>query len=95
LCHLVFTRQADGDIRFYLLNGAGPFGSERSKLGGSFHKGGPASDYRLAIGNELTNNRPWLGEVFLIAIYNRALSANEVQQNFGAGVGFSLSETWS
>jgi hypothetical protein len=42
----------------------------------------------LAIGNELTNNRPWLGEVFLIAIYNRALSATEVQQNFGAGFGF-------
>jgi hypothetical protein len=94
LCHLVFTREADGDIRFYL-NGADPFGAKRSKLGSTFHKWGPASDYRLAIGNELTNNRPWLGEVFLIAIYNRALSANEVQQNFGAGVGFSLSEAWS
>jgi Concanavalin A-like lectin/glucanases superfamily len=87
LCHLVFTREADGDIRFYL-NGADPLGSERSKLGGTFHNWGPASDYRLAVGNELTNNRPWLGEVFLIAIYNRALSANEVQQNFGAGFGF-------
>jgi hypothetical protein len=36
LCHRVFTRQADGDMRFYL-NGADPPDSERFKLGGTFH----------------------------------------------------------
>ena len=37
------------------------------------------------IGNESSNNRPFAGEIYLVAVYDRALSAAEVQQNFVAG----------
>jgi VanZ family protein len=41
--------------------------------------------YYLVVGNEVTGNRPWLGKLFLLAIYNRALSHDEIRKNFGAG----------
>ena len=77
----------DGAMRFYL-NGVDPLGVRRPNLGGSLGNWGPASNYRLAVGNELTQNRPWRGEVYLIAIYDRALNAADVQRNFGAGFMF-------
>jgi len=43
------------------------------------------SSYRLALGNELSGDRPWLGTLYLVAIYNRDLSAKEVANNFKAG----------
>jgi hypothetical protein len=43
------------------------------------------SDYRLALGNECTGERAWLGEYHLVAVYARALSSDEVQRNFVAG----------
>ena len=33
----------------------------------------------------LTGDRPWLGELHLVAIFSRALSHGEIQQNFTAG----------
>ncbi len=42
-------------------------------------------DFNLIIGNELTGNRPWLGKIYKVAIYNRALSHQEVLQNYNAG----------
>jgi Concanavalin A-like lectin/glucanases superfamily len=41
--------------------------------------------YRLQIGNETTMNRPWLGKIYLAALYRRALSREEVVNNFTAG----------
>jgi hypothetical protein len=38
--------------------------------------------FRLAIGDEVTGDRAWLGQVHLLAIYQRALSAEEVVQQF-------------
>ena len=43
------------------------------------------ASYPLLIANEATGIRPWLGEVYMVAIYNRALSASEVQQNYNFG----------
>ena len=43
--------------------------------------------FALVLGNEVSNDRRWQGVVKLVAIHNRALSAVQVQQNFGAGVG--------
>ncbi len=43
-------------------------------------------DHVLAIGNEVTLGRPYIGTIHLAAIYDRALSATEVQQNFDAGI---------
>jgi VanZ family protein len=41
--------------------------------------------YSLVLGNEATGNRPWLGKLFLVAIYNRALSEQEIWKNYTAG----------
>lgn len=38
--------------------------------------------FRLAIGNEVTGDRAWQGQVHLLAIYQRALSTEEVVQQF-------------
>jgi hypothetical protein len=67
---VVCTRDASGVVRIYL------DGVERASR---------AVGYRLALANELTGDRPWLGEFHLVAIYDRALSQAEVSQNFEAG----------
>jgi len=43
-------------------------------------------NWQLALANELNNvSRAFRGEYHLVAIFNRALSAEEVMQNFNAG----------
>ena len=44
--------------------------------------------YQLAFGNETNGGRPWLGKIFLAAVYCRNLSAPEVEKNFAAGFSF-------
>lgn len=41
--------------------------------------------YQLAIGAQTNARSPWLGRVYLAAIYCRRLTTAEVQKNFGAG----------
>ncbi len=41
----------------------------------------------LVLGNETSGNRPWQGQVRLLAIHNRTLTNAQVQQNFDVGVG--------
>lgn len=80
LTHLVYTFQATGKARIYL-NGV----SVASKsVGGNLSNWD--EEYRLALANELIGSRAWLGEYHLLAIYDRALSSDEVGQNFGAGI---------
>ncbi len=43
--------------------------------------------YQLVLGNEVTNDRQWLGKIRFAAIFDRALSPNAILQNFEAGVG--------
>jgi glycopeptide antibiotics resistance protein len=43
------------------------------------------SRFTFQIGNEATLDRPWVGEVYVVALYNRALSANEIRDNFLEG----------
>lgn len=45
------------------------------------------SGMRLAIGNELSNDRPWRGVVGLVAVYSRALDEKQVKRNHTAGLG--------
>jgi hypothetical protein len=79
LTHVVYTRGASGVARIYV------DGVERvsGAVGGDFSNWDES--FRLALGNELTGDRPWLGELHLVAIYDRALSQAEVSQNFEAG----------
>jgi hypothetical protein len=79
LQHVLYTRDASGNVRIYLdgeLNASGT-------VTGDFSNWSPTQP--LLIGNELSGNRPWFGELHLIALYNRALTPAEVAVNFDAG----------
>lgn len=81
LTHVVFTRDSSGATRFFLDGkecAAGHVGGDCSNWSESYH---------LALCNENKADRTWLGEVHLVAIYARALGADEVERNFGAGLG--------
>ena len=43
--------------------------------------------FALVLGNEVSGDRSWQGEIKFVAIHSRALSAVQVLQNFNAGVG--------
>ena len=58
---------------------------EAVQLEGSL--GGWDPDYPLVIGNEATMDRPFRGDVLLVAIYDRALPDAEVARNETAGPG--------
>ncbi len=78
LTHLVVSHNTNGMRRFYV-NGVL---RSHNVLGGSFSNWG---SYPFVIGNEPVGSRPWLGTMHLAAIYSRALSADEVAQNFTDG----------
>lgn len=42
--------------------------------------------YRLFVGNEGTLDRSWRGTLYMVALYDRALTVQEVQESFSAGV---------
>jgi len=79
LAHVVYVRDADGNRRIYV-NGA--LRSE-DNLGGSFANW--SDDYSFALANELTENRPFLGEFHKVAVYCRALAMGEVTLRFSMG----------
>jgi len=77
--HIVYTRGADGAARIYIdgeLQASG-------RLGGTLANWDRS--YPLALGGEARGGRTWQGTYHLVAFYGRALSAEEVQQNFAAG----------
>ena len=79
LTHVVYTRDASGNVRIYV-NGVQ---STSSTLTGNFSSW--TSNYKLGLVNELPTGSPWLGKLYLVAIYNRALSLSEARQNWLAG----------
>lgn len=48
--------------------------------GGHFNNWDP--DYCLVLGNEATGDRPWLGKIAYVAIYNQPLDAREVREHY-------------
>jgi hypothetical protein len=78
--HVVFTRAAGGPARLYI-NGS-PAG-ERI-VSGTLDNWD--ATFALGIGDELNNDdgydRAWAGSYDLLAIYSRALSADQVQRNY-------------
>ena len=79
LTHVVYTRDKNGNAVFYL---NGQKQAVRKVRGGCSNWDG---DYRLALANELTQNRPWLGELHHVAIYDHALGGRQIEQSFIAG----------
>jgi len=43
--------------------------------------------YAFALGNEVSNDRQWMGSIRMVAIHNRALTQEQIVQNFDVGVG--------
>lgn len=77
LTHIVYTRDIAGFVRIYL-NGI--------EVSGNFTATGNLTwdeMYPLVLGNDVNGENPWLGQLYLVAFYNRALSPAEVSHNFG------------
>jgi len=55
--------------------------------------------FAFALGNEVSNDRQWMGTLRMVAIHNRALTQEQIVQNFDVGVGekffllFSIGDT--
>jgi ELWxxDGT repeat protein len=79
LTHVVVTIAPGGAIRFYLNGQLAVSGVYE----GTFDTWNER--YPLLLGNEALGGRGWKGTYYLVAFYDRALSANEVEQNFNAG----------
>lgn len=77
--HVVFTRDAQGNVRHWV-DGSLVESSVRLGTLDNWH-----SSHRLVLANEVTGQRPWLGTFDLLAFYDRALTATEVQQNYQVG----------
>jgi Concanavalin A-like lectin/glucanases superfamily len=77
--HLVATRTPDGVVRLSL------DGKEvaTNTVAGDMNRW--PDDCRLVVGNEVSGDRAWRGEIALVALYARALSADEIARNFAAG----------
>ena len=97
LQHVIFTRDAAGIEKIYV------DGSLKNTLdnSGSTLTGDPDSNlnwdntYEFALANEthLTDlQRRWPGELHIVVVYNRALSASEVSQNYDAGADAEVTE---
>jgi len=78
IVHIVATY--DGETKYLYINGKQH--PESQKVNGDFSGW---ENYPLVIGNEATGDRTWLGKVFLVAIYDRPLSPEEITQNYQAG----------
>ena len=77
--HVVASVDDDGAMRLYIdgeLVGSDDTSHRVEQLG---------PHAALAMGNVLSGDRPWLGTLHLVAIYDRALVEDEVGANFAAG----------
>ena len=79
LQHVVYTRGTNGAVSFFINGELVKTGSVGGDLGNW------DSNFRLGVGNEFDADRPWLGSVHLLAVFDRALSESEIDQNFAAG----------
>lgn len=79
LTHVLVTRTISGTLMFYI-NGVA---QGHSQTTGDFSTWNDS--YKLLLANDNAADRPWLGEYHLAAIYRRALTAEEVNQNYAAG----------
>ena len=77
--HVVYTRNAAGQARFFVNGKAQPVQSIQGDLSGW------SDSFELVLGDETSGGRPWLGEFSLVAIYSRSLSPEQVLQNYRVG----------
>jgi hypothetical protein len=96
----LLTRDADRDAQASLQHVVltySPTNGRRLYVNGNYtgdadaRGGGSLADwdntFSLVLGNETSNNRKWAGVIRFVAIHERALTPEQIQQNFTAGVG--------
>ena len=83
LQHVVMTFDPVNGRRIYV---NGEFTGDLDGAGGGT-LGDWDNSFAFVLGNEVSNNRQWTGVIRLVAIHNRALNLQQIQQNFAAGVG--------
>ena len=96
----LLTRDADRDAQAALQHVVmtyDPVNGRRLYVNGNFtgdvdpRGGGSLADwddtFALVLGNETSNNRQWQGVLRFVAVHSRALTLEQIQQNFTAGVG--------
>ncbi len=86
LVQFVWVRDADGEARYYL--DGKPIKADRQS--GALATWAPK--FPLILANDIDGNAPWLGELRLIAIYNAALSDEQVLNNYNVGLSGALIE---
>ncbi|MEM9379147.1 MAG: LamG-like jellyroll fold domain-containing protein [Planctomycetota bacterium] len=84
LQHVVYTRASDGTSCIFVDGEL----EASTTVEGALVNWDPA--FRFALGNEIGDNRPWFGGLHLVAVYDRALTQDEVDVNFRAGSGDPL-----
>lgn len=80
LAHVVMTRDSSGAVSILIdgiVQGTGTDGGDLSNWD---------DGYSLILGNEQSEDRPWLGGYELVAVYCKALSAADIAKNFSAGL---------
>lgn len=80
LTHAVYTRTNTGSASIFV-NGVPRIVDTISGNFANWDAG-----YDLILGNEESGDRPWLGELHLVAVYCDALSSAAIQQNQAAGL---------
>ncbi len=80
LMHVVYTRDKTGKAKMYL------DGRKQAETTVTGETSNWDDSYHLALANELTKDRPWLGEFHQVAIYDRALSEQEAIGKFRGGI---------
>jgi hypothetical protein len=96
----LLTRDTDRDAQASLQHVVltfDPVNGRRLYVNGNFtgdadsRSGGSLADwddtFSMVLGNETSNNRQWLGVIRFVAVHSRALTLEQIQQNFAAGVG--------
>ena len=83
LQHVVVTYDMNGGRRIYV-NGEFTDDEDTTEAGNllNWHP-----SYVLSFGNELSNDRPWSGILRMVAIHDRALTEDQIRQNYSAEVG--------
>jgi VCBS repeat-containing protein len=79
LKHVVYTRNSSGLTMTYI-DGVQVISATATGSMSNWD-----TTMRLALANAIGGGKPWVGDLHLVAIYSRSLTATEVQQNFLAG----------
>ncbi len=83
LQHVVLTYDPVNGRRLYVNgNFTGDMDAEKGGTVGNWD-----DTFVFLLGNETSGNRKWQGTIRFAAVFNRALTQDQIQQNFAAGVG--------